>query len=115
MALGEVVAEFIDNMPEEEIDKNLKEINKNLRFFGTVAEHFELPTFNYVAMVCSGDEDYLLMEEYIPEEVKAFDPVFEECNGNRYLYFKSMEDAEKAVEIIEKHNASVGYMEIDEI
>lgn len=96
MALNEVVAGFIDNMPEEEIDKNL-------RFFGTVAEHFGLPTFNYVAMVCSGDEDYLLMEEYVPEEVKAFDPVFEECNGNRYLYFKSMEDAEKAVEIIEKH------------
>lgn len=90
--LSDVMEGFVDNMSDEEIDKNLK-------FFGKVARHFHQKSYDHIAMV-TGEEDFLLSEESAPEGVLALNPVFETLNGNRYAYFKNTDDAEKAVKIM---------------
>lgn len=96
--LNEIVAGFIDNMLDEEIDESLN-------FFEEVAKHFGLKSYDHVAVVTSEEVDYMLTEEYLPEEALSLHPFFEKRNGNRYLYFKNAEDADKAVEMIEKEIA----------
>ena len=92
--LQDVVEGFIDNMSDKEIDENMK-------FFGKVARHFHLKSYDHVAMV-TGSEEWMLSKDNAPEGVLALNPVFELRNGIRFAYFKDMEDAEKGVEILEK-------------
>lgn len=99
LTVNDMVEGFVDNMPQKQIDEEL-------RFFGKIARKLMLTRNHYGELGVVIDEDWSVSENEIAAMAGIFDyePYTEKNkpSGYQFIYFRSLDDAERGREWIRK-------------
>lgn len=98
MQVGEMIEGFINNMPDEQIDRELK-------LFRQMANKLKGPRYDYARLGVVMDPDHIVDDDML-EKLKnefGYKPQIENnlTSGHDFIYFRNKDDASRAADIID--------------